>query len=100
MNCIIVPKPPLPRQNKNVFRKCFGGEREASVLFIRFIGVLRKEEMLTGREKQGAGTHKEGKPTKDGQSMHASCVRSLFGSGIEATVSNSDSYLGKNRIHG
>lgn len=35
---------------------------------------------------------------KDGQSMHASCVRSLFGSGIEATVSKSDSYLGKNRI--
>lgn len=41
-------KPPLPRRNKNVFRKCFfGGEREMSVLFIHFIGVFRKEEMLT-----------------------------------------------------
>lgn len=30
--------------------------------------------------------------------MHASCVWSLFGSGIKATVSNSDSYLGKNMI--
>lgn len=52
----------------------FGGEGEASVLFIGFIWVFRKEDMLTeprtrepGRgEKTGQGRPtEEGKPTKE-----------------------------------
>lgn len=52
----------------------FGGEGEASVLFIGFIWVFRKEEMLTESRTRESGRVKktgrgrptaEGKPTKD-----------------------------------
>lgn len=62
----------------------FGGEGEASVLFIGFIWVFRKEEMLTESRTRESGRVKKqdgGDPQRreNPLKMHASGVRrSLF----------------------